>query len=148
MQIEKMTAKTTLGVAEIEAECFHDPWDEKTLNNTLSNDSITYLVAIKDAGIAGYVGYYDLIDEFSVINIAVKKEYRSHGIGTALLNRMKENANELSKEKITLEVRASNIPAIKLYEKCGYVKTAEKENYYTKPKEAAYFYQLETDTKC
>ena len=143
IEIEVMNEKSVADVSRLEKKCFHDAWDEATLTKTLSNNSIVYLTARLDCKIVGYIGYYDLIDEYSIINIAVDENCRRKGIADALLCALRDRAVTASVNIITLEVRASNIPAISLYEKNGYTKTSEKENYYTKPRESAYFYRQE-----
>ena len=143
IEILEMTKETLPGVAKIEAECFLDAWDEIALANTLSNDSIRYFIACKDGSVLGYIGFYDLIDELSIINIAVTEKSRRTGIAKSLLSALNEYFINSKANRITLEVRASNVCAISLYRSFGFSCVGEKDNYYTKPKEKAYFYQLE-----
>ena len=75
---------------------------------------------------------YDLsIEEGDILHIVVKKEERKKGIATSLLERAFEEVKKIELKALFLEVRESNIPAIKTYEKAGFTKIAERKNYYS-----------------
>ena len=78
-----------------------------------------------------------VLDEGSLDNIAVSLDHRRHGVADALMDAAGAwgRARELS--FITLEVRASNGPAIALYDKHGFVTVGRRTNYYEKPREDA-----------
>ena len=136
-----MTAESARDVAALEAKCFGDPWPYESFVNTLSNEHAAYYTCYYDSRFVGYIGMYDLIDEVSVINVAVDPEFRGMGCGRRLMERAEEYARDHGCPAITLEVRESNIPARTLYEKCGYQPYAVQKNYYTNPKENAVLYR-------
>jgi ribosomal-protein-alanine N-acetyltransferase len=69
--------------------------------------------------------------ESRILMLAVKKEYRNHGVGTMLLNRfLMEGANR-EVQFVSLEVRASNLPAIRFYQRLGFMLTGRIPNYYS-----------------
>jgi ribosomal-protein-alanine N-acetyltransferase len=69
--------------------------------------------------------------ECRVLMLAVKKEHRNHGLGTMLLNRfLLEGANR-GVHIVSLEVRASNLPAIRFYQRLGFIMTGRIPNYYS-----------------
>ncbi|HTY82112.1 MAG TPA: ribosomal protein S18-alanine N-acetyltransferase [Dehalococcoidales bacterium] len=87
--------------------------------------------------IAGFAGIWMLVDEAHITNIAVRKEYRGKGIGGLLLIATFDLAAELSASFLTLEVRASNEVAQKLYERYGFTKAGLRRAYYLDNREDA-----------
>lgn len=125
-------------IAEIEKACFSKPWSRQMLLDVLENLSASFIAAEAENGvILGYAGLNVVLDEGYINNIAVLEEYRQQGVASALLEifiRFSE-ANELA--FLTLEVRASNAPAIALYAKYGFEEVGRRKNYYDDPKEDA-----------
>ena len=117
-------------IAEIEKSEFGLLCAEKTLLKELENKIAAYFVATEDNEILGYIGIWNICGEGEVINTAVSKEKRRMGIGTALLERAFSFCREENIKTLHLEVRESNIPAIRLYEKLGFIKDGERKNYY------------------
>ena len=70
---------------------------------------------------------YDCAD---ITNIAVDPEYRREGLGGKMLELLANVSRDRGMESITLEVRASNIPAISLYEKYGFERSGLRKRYY------------------
>lgn len=70
-------------------------------------------------------------------NLCVHPDYRKQGIAKTLLETLIKGARDAKLSFITLEVRESNIPAIKLYEGFGFTKVGERKNYYNHPVENA-----------
>ena len=71
-----------------------------------------------------------IIDEGHITTIAVKKDYLRNHIGEAIIHKILEDCYENGVKYLTLEVRASNIPAIKLYEKYGFQSLGTRKGYY------------------
>lgn len=124
-------------VYQIEKESFQDPWSKNSFIEAISNKNNIYLVAIVDGLIAGYCGCYGVAGEGYIYNVAVGKNYRRQGIGFRLLQDLIEAAKSRGIESLTLEVRKSNLPAIKLYKKLGFVEAGIRKDFYTKPLEDA-----------
>ena len=89
------------------------------------------------AGPAGLTAAYCLLKETDMMNIAVDPDYRRQGIAEKLCLALVEALKEKGNHCLTLEVRASNAPAIALYEKLGFTQVGLRKNYYHKPKEDA-----------
>jgi [ribosomal protein S18]-alanine N-acetyltransferase len=90
-------------------------------------------LVIEDMGrIVGFLfGILSSEMESRVVMLAVKKEYRNKGLGTMLLNRyLLESANR-GVQFISLEVRANNLPAIRFYQRLGFMMTGRIPNYYS-----------------
>ena len=135
--IRKMTAYDVSAVAEIERECFSSPWTEQGLLSETENPSAEFYVLEENGVIAAYMGMHIVLDECYIANVAVKGAHRKKGYGQRLVENALRAAQDKSCFFITLEVRVSNIPAISLYEKCGFDKVGERKDFYSAPKENA-----------
>ena len=89
------------------------------------------ILAELDGRIIGYVLFWILPGALDIHNIAVHMEYRRRGIARVLLRRIIEQAREQAITRVLLEVRASNLPAQKLYESIGFVTTGVRKGYYS-----------------
>lgn len=140
MNIIKMTAEHCAAVAEIEKECFSEPWSENALRDGVARDDARYFVAVSGGEAVGYIGSHTVLGEVSITNIAVKKAMRRRGAANALLNTLLEDCKKANDEFVTLEVRTSNAAAIALYEKNGFKKVGTRKNFYSSPCEDALLY--------
>lgn len=125
-------------IEEIERLCFSLPWTKEQLRGQLRNGQHEFLAAVdKEERPLGYVGMMYVLDEGYISNVAVAGEYRRLGIGDALIETLEERAEALSLAFLTLEVRAGNTAAIRLYEKHGFAQVGRRKNYYELPREDA-----------
>ena len=123
---------------EIENECFSMPWTVELLRGQLKDDRHEFIAAVdEEQNVLGYVGMMYILDEGYISNVAVSEKYRRQGIADALIAELMNTADKLELAFVTLEVRASNEPAIKLYEKHGFAPVGRRKNYYDLPKEDA-----------
>ena len=132
-KIENMKAEHINEVENIEKICFAHPWSKADLERQLNLDTSHFAVATLDGNVVGYMGLQIFSGEGYVTNVAVLPEYRRQGIAKMLIE--KQLQNEMS--FITLEVRESNLPAIKLYESCGFENVGIRPKFYTNPTENA-----------
>lgn len=137
MKIEKMTSGQLDDVYIIETECFSHPWSKQSLEEELNNETSLFLVAKEENEVIGYIGMSIVIDEGYIFNVAVRESYRNKGVATALINELVTYGKKNNFSFITLEVRESNLPAISLYSKFGFIKAGERKDYYSNPKENA-----------
>ena len=137
MKIEKMTAGHLDDVYIIETECFSHPWSKQSLEEELNNETSLFLVAKEENEVIGYIGMSIVIDEGYIFNVAVRENHRNKGVATALINELVTYGKKNNFSFITLEVRESNLPAISLYSKFGFIKAGERKDYYSNPKENA-----------
>ena len=136
--IVPMTYDHVPQVAEIERLCFSDPWSERMLREHLDNQCAAALVALgEDGTVLGYAGLLVVLDEGYITNVAVRPAFRRQGIAADLLAVFDRFARGNHLAFLTLEVRASNEPALALYEKLGYRRMGLRKNYYEHPKEDA-----------
>ncbi|MBO7251991.1 MAG: ribosomal protein S18-alanine N-acetyltransferase [Oscillospiraceae bacterium] len=145
MKIVMMDPSHVAKVAELEKICFSAPWSENSVASELSNPLALWLVAEIDGSFAGYVGSQTVMDESDVMNVAVHPDFRRRGIAEALITGLVERLKEKGSRCLTLEVRASNVPAIRLYEKLGFSQIGLRKNYYRNPKEDALILRKEWD---
>lgn len=107
------------------------------LKEDIKNKNYNYLVAKNNDGkIIGYIGISYVLDSADIISIVVHKDYTQKGIATLLLQEIFAFAKENNIQKIMLEVRRSNLPAQKLYEKHGFKQIAIRNNYYDNTEDA------------
>ena len=97
-----------------------------------------FLVAEEDGAICGYIGMYLSIDEGEITNVAVLPAKRGSGVGSMLLKHALACAAQEEIVQVVLEVRVSNEPAIRLYEKYGFKHCGIRKGFYDFPKEDAY----------
>lgn len=135
--IVPMSIDHTEQVAELEQLCFSDPWSLQSVQNELRNPLSTWLVAVEDGVVLGYVGAQTAADESDIMNIAVHPQYRRAGLGKKLLSALQTALLARASTAITLEVRSSNNSAITLYEKMGFITVGCRPNYYFHPREDA-----------
>ena len=137
MIITKMTESHVAQVALLEKLCFADPWSEKSIASELDNPWALWLVALERDEVVGYIGSQTAVDETDVMNVAVHPDQRRKGIAEALIEMLIKQLQEQGSHALMLEVRASNAPAIALYEKMGFRQVGLRKNYYRNPKEDA-----------
>ena len=85
-QISPMHIGHIKEIAEIEKECFSDPWSEEALRSELDNNTAYFFVAEKQGQVSGYVGTHIVLDECYIANVAVKPSLRRMGIANCLLD--------------------------------------------------------------
>lgn len=107
------------------------------LKEDIKNKNYYYLVAKNnEKKIVGYIGISYVLDEADIISIVVHKDYTKNGIATLLLQEIFKFAKDNNIQKLMLEVRNSNIPAQKLYEKHGFKQITIRKNYYDNSEDA------------
>ena len=143
MEYVTMQAHHVPQVAQLERECFHDPWSENSIAAELKNPLSLWLVALDDQRVVGYVGSQSVMGEADMMNIAVSSQYRRMGIAQELVQRLVAALREKDVYSLTLEVRASNEPAKALYNKQGFLPVGRRPNYYRNPKEDAFILRKE-----
>lgn len=127
------------GVLEVEQESFTNPWTRDMYSWELQNRSVChiYVVRTPECAVAGFCAFWLVFDEIHINNVAMRPRYRGQGIGTALMRRVLDEAGRLGARRATLEVRASNTDARRLYERLGFYLAGTRRGYYTHPVEDA-----------
>lgn len=90
------------------------------------------------AGVTGFAAARAISSEAEVQNLAVRPEFRRRGVGRHLLRAIHEHLAATGVERVFLEVRVSNLPALDLYRSCGYTPCGLRRNYYASDGEDAF----------
>lgn len=144
IQIVPMNGDHLDEVADLERVCFPDPWSRNMLKEELENDLAAFLVALDAQGaVAGYAGLQVVLDEGYILNVAVRPDCRRQGVAGKLLQVFLDFAKGNHLAFLTLEVRASNYPAIALYGSWGFRGVGRRKNYYEHPREDAVIMTLD-----
>ena len=135
--LRPMNGENYAHAAAVEQTCFLDrPWTAEQFREELSIDFSRTFIAYDGDAAVGFVNIWLTPPTATVNNIAVLPGHRRRGIADLLLDRAAEVCAGL--EELTLEVRVSNLPAIGLYEKHGFVNVGRRRNFYENPREDAF----------
>lgn len=129
-----MTLADLPEVHRIERASFSVPWpDEAYRSELVANRLASYLVARADGldGIVAYGGIWLMVDEAHITTFAVDPAWRRQGVGETLLLALLDLALARHAREATLEVRLSNLPARRLYEKYGFRPVGLRPHYYS-----------------
>ena len=125
-------------ISTIEQACFgSNAWSETSLAWSLEDPLQFWLGYFENNILLGYVSVQCICGVGDITNVAVTPPARGRGIGGQLLLALDGLAREQSLEELTLEVRQSNLTAIRLYTRAGYTQVGKRPNYYENPREGA-----------
>lgn len=159
--LQPMRVQDIPEVLEIERVCFSMPWSAHAYRYEIEENTLSWYVVArpaprpKESGIfgkilalrtaaqprspiIGYGGFWMMVDEAHISTLAVAPAYRRRGVGELLLLTMIEEAQRRGAAAVTLEVRVSNLPAQRLYEKYGFTVQGRRVRYYSDNGEDAY----------
>lgn len=142
MRIRDAVPQDVPEIARLERECFTTPWTEEIIRSQLSGEGKLMLAAEEDGRFAGYMGLQYVLDEGYISNVCTAPECRRRGVASALIDETVTRAAALGLSFLSLEVRRSNEPAIRLYEAWGFQKVGVRPGYYEKPAEDAIIMDL------
>lgn len=148
--LRKIEEADIAAIVKLEEELFADPWDARVFREEIAQRSEFY----KEVGgekketkhsylleyqgeIVGFFLGWAIFDEYTVMNIGISKRYQGRGLGSYLFRHLLVKAAELYCFTIYLEVRVSNISAIKLYKKFHFENIGIRKGYYQHPLEDA-----------
>ena len=136
IEIHEMKIQDLNLIAETLETDFDNFWNYNVFKTELENGNSKYLVAKINNQIVGFAGIIPIVDECEISNIVVHKDFRNQKIGSSLLEALIDLAISFNIKIINLEVRKSNVPAIKLYEKYGFEVCGIRKNYYNNTEDA------------
>ena len=125
---------------EIERQCFPLPWSEEQCAAAFGQKAFLALGMFRHEALIGYISVYHTLDELEILNLAVLPDERRRGHGRRILGVVLRLARKMAINKILLEVRVGNRPAICLYESCGFKREGVRKKYYTDTGEDALIY--------
>ncbi len=145
MIIRKMENRDLPQVAEIEKSLFGDPWSENAFRDTLDQKEADFIVAAgEQEEVIGYCGAYRALDEAEIVNVAIRKENQNQGAGSKMVQALMDEEKKNGVRFFILEVRESNLPAQRCYEKLGFKSIGIRKNFYDCPRENALIMQMES----
>jgi len=117
--------------------CFPGGVGEDAVTAGLVNEANRYFCAVKDGVVVGCAGYCAAADQADIIEVAVLPAFRRQGIARLLMEAVLSDARQRNVQSVFLEARASNVPAIALYESLSFQRCGVRKNYYSSPREDA-----------
>lgn len=141
---EPMRQSDVATVAAIERLVFTMPWSANAYSYELRANPLSHYTVARarslplgadergiDSSIIGYGGFWMMLDEAHICTLGVHPDWRQRGVGELLLSSMIYEAAQLDAQVVTLEVRVSNLPAQRLYEKYGFTSVGVRKGYYS-----------------
>ena len=136
--LRKLELSDLDAIDRIERASYPAPWSRSMFVSELAKPSSLSLAAIADNGdLVGYLVLSRYVDAWHVMNVAVDPAWRRHGIAASLLGRLLADTSGDAERGHTLEVRVSNLAAIRLYERFGFRSRGIRRGYYTDNREDA-----------
>ncbi len=143
--VDRMTVDDLAAVYVIEHDSFSAPWPAHAYRQEIEQNRLAhYIVARYGDEIVGFAGIWLMVDEAHVTTFATRTAWRRQGIGERLLVALLDLAVARGATEATLEVRPTNIPARRLYEKFGFKVVGVRPRYYSDNNEDALI--MTTDT--
>lgn len=138
--VERLASPADLdGVLDIEAASFNNPTTREWYEGELKRPEVCFIYVLRtpDQPVAGFCAFWRVAEQIHINNLAIRPELRGQRLGSRLLQAVIAEATRLGASHATLEVRRSNLAAIRLYEQAGFSQAGVRPNYYTKPIEDA-----------
>jgi [ribosomal protein S18]-alanine N-acetyltransferase len=112
------------------------PWTVKSLEQLNQRGELGWVIEEKSK-VVGFLVVRAVVAEAEILNLCVAPEKRRSGLAESLLNAAIVELRRTRVDRLFLEVRESNTPAISFYEKHAFRKTGRRPGYYRAPDEAA-----------
>lgn len=147
MQVRTANKEDVVQIHAIETRCFNTPWSMASFEYEFDGNHFAYYVVAEEMcgqgsfvekKIIGFAGYWHVIDEVHITNIAVDPAYRRCGVAKKMIDHLLAYAVSQRMRTATLEVRVSNTSAITLYEGKGFEIGGRRKEYYVDNGEDAY----------
>lgn len=141
------TAEDLDGVLRLEEASFNNPTTREWYERELERPDVCFIYVLRtpEHPVAAFCAFWLVAGQVHINNLAVLPELRGRGIGTQLLEALIAEAAHLGAVLLTLEVRQSNTPALRLYARSGFTQEGVRKNYYTSPVEDALILSRQTN---
>lgn len=145
--VRPMEEKDLETVMKIEHASFPTPWSPHAFYGELrDNDYARYFCLVHENQVIGYMGLWFILEEGHITNVAIAPEFRGQRLGEFLMRTVMREMFEIGMERMTLEVRSSNLSAQRLYERLGFVTAGVRKGYYSDNREDALIMWVELDS--
>lgn len=139
MELLKVTPESDLfeKLSALDRKCVgSDGWSAESFRSEVRKNNGIVLCFTDGKNVNALLSGYFAEGEGDITSVAVEHDFRRKGLAQSLIAEF-ENLLPESTENIFLEVRESNVPAIRLYEKCGFERLSVRKNFYINPRENA-----------
>lgn len=131
LRLERLTADHVEDVLSVERLSFADPWSREAYRHELGENELAhYYGCLLDERLLGFGGFWQILTEGHIANVAVHPDFRGQGVGQLLVTRLMTACRALGGTAMTLEVRQSNTAALALYHKFGFKSAGVRPHYY------------------
>jgi ribosomal-protein-alanine N-acetyltransferase len=118
-------------ILEIERASFPAPWSRNMFLEEMSNRSARLIVFLDEERIAGYMCFWEVLDEAHLLTIAVRPQKRGRGYGKHMMEQLEKICVKNGLKRIVLDVGRRNVAARNLYRRCGFLSVGFRKDYYT-----------------
>ena len=137
MIVRSMSVDDLNEIVKIEESLYKAPWNEKQYKYELEENEFSYLFVLEHNGvIIGYYGFWVMFEDSDITKVSIRKEFQGMKLSNILMEDCFERVKKAGCNKINLEVRVDNIPAIGLYKKHGFEEVYIRKDYYGKGEDA------------
>jgi len=133
LKIQHLTSDHLTELLELDQACFDGLWTMEGYRREVESPNSYFLGLFSPFSSSQLLGmgcFWSILEEAHITILAIHPEYQRQGLGQVLLYGLLKTACEQGLERATLEVRASNIAAISLYEKFGFKTAGRRRRYY------------------
>lgn len=130
LQFARMGIQDLAEVQRIEEDIYPFPWTTGNFADSLENGYETWIVREKSGALAAYFLMMLAVDEAHLLNVSVRRDLQRRGLGRMLLDKTVSVAREKGMTSVLLEVRPSNVHALVVYERYGFVRIGLRKGYY------------------
>ncbi|MFN6460639.1 MAG: ribosomal protein S18-alanine N-acetyltransferase [Nostoc sp. DedVER02] len=133
LEIKLLTPDNLSAILELDRACFGGLWTLEGYKRELDSPNSDLLGLFSPSSSISLLGigcFWSILDEAHITIVAVHPQYQRQGLGAALLYSLIKTACDRKMERATLEVRASNLAAISLYQKFGFKTAGRRRGYY------------------
>ncbi len=130
MTLQPMTALHLDDVAALEKQCYPFPWTRGNFADALMGNQWTQVQWSDDGALMAYIVAMPGVEEMHLLNVTVAPSFRRRGLAIALMQALEDEAVQRNARKLWLEVRPSNVEALALYARLGFVQRGVRRGYY------------------
>ncbi|MBD2450139.1 ribosomal protein S18-alanine N-acetyltransferase [Nostoc sp. FACHB-152] len=133
LKLRSLTKDDLSAILELDRACFGGLWTIEGYQRELDSPNSELLglfSPLSSIKLLGMGCFWSILDEAHITILAIHPQYHRQGLGQALLYALLKTACDRGLERATLEVRASNVAAISLYQKFGFKTAGRRRGYY------------------
>lgn len=141
IRVVPLTADLLSAAVTLDQLCFGQLWTKEAYQRELDSPNSELLTLqsseVVSVPLLGLGCFWAILEEAHITLLAIHPQYQQQGLGQLLLLELLAAAHRRGLERATLEVRVSNEPAFKLYQKFGFAIAGRRKGYYQDTKEDA-----------